>query len=94
VSRAITQLSSRRRTPVQEELHAGYPGLQPGERSGTLGSLFVERLDDNPDALVLAEIEIARGLEGSVRIDGLGESRHGNAAVRLFASTNGFIVRK
>ena len=57
------QLSSLRQTAIRGELHAGDAGLQPGERSGTLRSLVIDGLDDNSDALVLAEIEIGRGLE-------------------------------
>jgi len=44
--------------------------------SGALRSLFVDRLDDNPDPLVLAEVEIGRWVEDPIRIDGFGESRH------------------
>lgn len=44
--------------------------------SGALRSLFVDRLDDNPDPLVLAEVEIGRWLEDPMRVDGFGESRH------------------
>jgi hypothetical protein len=72
------QLSSRGQPPVRGELHTGDAGLQPGERSGTLWSLVVDGLDDNSDALVLAEIEIGRRLEDPMRKDGFGESRHLN----------------
>src|SRR5215471_5228804 len=68
VSRAIMQLSSRGQRPVRGELHAGDAGLQLGQRIGTLGPLFVDWLDDNPDALILAEIEIARWLENPARV--------------------------
>ena len=51
--------------------------------SGALRSLFVDRLDDNPDPLVLAEVEIGRWLEDPIRIDGFGESRHRRPVPRI-----------
>jgi hypothetical protein len=76
------QLSSRGQPPVRGELHAGNAGPQPGERSGTLRSLVIDGLNDNPDALVLAEIEIRRRLEDATRKDGFGESRHLNTCFK------------
>jgi hypothetical protein len=77
------QLCSRGQPPVRRELHAGNADLQPGERSGTPRSRVVDGLDDDSDALVLAEIEIGRRLEDPLRKDGFSESGHPNTSYLL-----------
>ncbi len=62
------QLSSRDRPGVREELHAGDASLQPCQRRGALLALLVERFDDDPHPLVLAEVQFTGWLEDAVPV--------------------------
>jgi len=58
VSRAIMQLISRGEAPVREELHAIDSGFQSGDGCGAVIGAVLDRFHDDPDALLLAQIEI------------------------------------
>ena len=58
------QLLSRRQRPVREELHACDASLESREGSFSVFSHFIDGLDDQPDALSLAETELTGRLEG------------------------------
>jgi len=81
--RATMQLISRRQPDIQRKVHAGNNSFHPGKRSGTLGSRVVNRLNDDPDALALAQIEITRRLEHSVGVDSLDQLPHRNCCRSL-----------
>jgi len=71
------QLISGGEVPVREELHAVDSGFQSGDGSGAIIGAVLDRFHDDPDALLLAKLEIPRGLEDTVRIDGFGGLGHG-----------------
>ncbi len=51
------------------------------QRGGAVLPLLVGRFDDDPHSLVLPEIQLTGWLENAVRIDGLGDLRHGQPIV-------------
>jgi hypothetical protein len=71
------QLVSRGKAALREELHAVDSGFQSGDGCGAIIGAVLDRFHDDPDALLLAQFEIPRGLEDTVRIDGFGGLGHG-----------------
>jgi hypothetical protein len=72
------QLLSRRQAPIREELHARDASLESSESGLAVYGHFVDRLNDQPYALLLTKAQLAGRLEYAAGINCLGYLGHGN----------------
>ena len=64
--------------PLREELHACDSGLQPCHSRLPIPETVLDWLNDNPDSLLLAEVQIDRWLQNALSEDGFGYLLHGH----------------
>src|SRR3989442_12270562 len=81
VSRAVMQLLSLGQRPLREELDACDASPQSGERGFAVLGHLVDGLDDQADPLLLAQAQVAIGLQDAPAVDRFGVLSHGRGPV-------------